>query len=172
MWKGKRIGGRSAGTGREGRGRRYCTDVPMRLGGKGLQSRDKLPGFQAHQPTPPSSSPPARESSFVTCHVSELRQPEDVTRSIIHLRYLRGQSLEAINISPNRVIELLVDVLGIQLEMRLGDARQDIEEMAVLCHELLKSTRLDLVRDAWPSYFNRSNPRGRHAFGRQVRSSQ
>ncbi len=67
------------------------------------------------------------------------RQAEDVTRSIIHLRYLRAQSLEAFNISPNRVTGLLVDALGIQSEMRLGDARQDIEEMVVLCHELLKS---------------------------------
>src|SRR5258708_7310438 len=31
-----------------------------------------MPCFQAHQPTPPSSSPPGCESSFVTCHVSKL----------------------------------------------------------------------------------------------------
>ncbi|KAF8461958.1 CHAT domain-containing protein [Russula ochroleuca] len=67
------------------------------------------------------------------------RQPEDVTHSIIYLRYLRGQSLETFNIPPNRVKGLLVDALGIQVEMKLGDVRQDIEEMAVLCHELLKS---------------------------------
>ena len=67
------------------------------------------------------------------------RRPKDVTRSIIHLRHLRGQSLEAFNIPPNRVAGLLLDALGIQVEMRLGDTRQDIEEMAVLCHELLKS---------------------------------
>ena len=71
--------------------------------------------------------------------VNVSRQPEDVTRSIIYLRYLRGQSLEAFNITTNRVAGLLVDALGIQVEMRLGDVRQDIEEMAVLCHELLKS---------------------------------
>ncbi|KAF8496718.1 CHAT domain-containing protein [Russula emetica] len=70
---------------------------------------------------------------------NDSKRPEDVTRSIIHLRYLRGQSLEAFNIPPNRVTGLLLDALEIQVEMRLGDVRQDIEEMAVLCHELLKS---------------------------------
>src|SRR5258708_8382169 len=34
-----------------------------------------VPLFQAHQPAPPSSSPPLRESSFVTCHVSKLTNP-------------------------------------------------------------------------------------------------
>jgi CHAT domain-containing protein len=70
---------------------------------------------------------------------NDSKRPEDVTRSIIHLRYLREQSLEACNIPPNRVTGLLLDALEIQVEMRLGDVRQDIEEMAVLCHELLKS---------------------------------
>jgi CHAT domain-containing protein len=70
---------------------------------------------------------------------NESRQPEDVTHAIIYLRYLRGQSLEAFNIPPNRVTGLLVEALGVQVEMELGDVRQDIEEMTVLCHELLKS---------------------------------
>lgn len=70
---------------------------------------------------------------------SDSKRPEDVTRSIIHLRYLRGQSLEAFNIPPNRVTGLLLDALEIQVEMRLADVRQDIEEMADLCRELLKS---------------------------------
>src|SRR5258708_13608537 len=33
------------------------------------------PCFQAHEWTPPSSSPPVGESSFATCHVSELSNP-------------------------------------------------------------------------------------------------
>src|SRR5258707_7525528 len=32
----------------------------------------RSPRFEAHQPAPPSSSPPVDESSFVTCHVSKL----------------------------------------------------------------------------------------------------
>src|SRR5229473_1164494 len=31
-----------------------------------------MPCFEAHQPAPPSSSPPVSESLFVTCHVSKL----------------------------------------------------------------------------------------------------
>src|SRR5260370_1143380 len=31
-----------------------------------------MPCFEAHQPTPPSSFPPASESSFVMCHASKL----------------------------------------------------------------------------------------------------
>ena len=67
------------------------------------------------------------------------RKFEDVTRSIIHLHYLRRQSLEAFHIPPSRVTGLLVAALEIQMNMKLGDEWQDIEEMAVLCHELLKS---------------------------------
>ena len=69
----------------------------------------------------------------------ESRQPEDVTRSIVNLRYLRGRSLEAFYIPPNRVAGLLMTALGIQVDTKLGDEWQDLEEMAVLCLELLKS---------------------------------
>src|SRR5216684_1131944 len=34
-----------------------------------------VPRFKAHQPAPPSSSPPASESSLVTCHASKLTNP-------------------------------------------------------------------------------------------------
>ena len=75
----------------------------------------------------------------VVHRANESRQAEDVTRSINYLRYLGGQSPEALNVPPNRITGLLVDALAIQVEMKLGDVKQDIEEMAVLCHELLKS---------------------------------
>ena len=68
----------------------------------------------------------------------EFRRPEDVTRSVIYLRYLSGQPLEAFEVRPNHVKAVLVCALGLQAEMKLGDV-QNIEEMAVLCHELLKS---------------------------------
>src|SRR5260221_26807 len=35
----------------------------------------ELPCFEAHQPAPPSSSPPVGESSLVTCHVLKLTNP-------------------------------------------------------------------------------------------------
>src|SRR5258708_1572823 len=34
-----------------------------------------MPCFKAHQPAPPSSSPPESESSFVMCHASKLTNP-------------------------------------------------------------------------------------------------
>src|SRR5216684_1380278 len=34
-----------------------------------------MPRFKAHQPAPPSSSPPASESSFAMCHASKLTNP-------------------------------------------------------------------------------------------------
>src|SRR5258707_383413 len=34
-----------------------------------------MPCFQAHEWTPPSSSPPVGESSFAMCHISELSNP-------------------------------------------------------------------------------------------------
>src|SRR5258708_10760728 len=34
-----------------------------------------VPHFQTHWPTPPSFLPPVSESSFVTCHVSKLTNP-------------------------------------------------------------------------------------------------
>src|SRR5260370_13684037 len=46
-----------------------------------------MPRFEAHQPAPPSSSPPVGESSFVTCHVSKL------TNSLLPLPPLQPVSL-------------------------------------------------------------------------------
>jgi len=42
------------------------------------------------------------------------RQPEDVKRPVIYLRYLHGQSPEAFNISPDMVKEKLVYALAVQ----------------------------------------------------------
>src|SRR5229473_1965562 len=46
-----------------------------------------VPCFRAHQPIPPSSSPPGCESSFVTCHVSRL------TNTLLPLPPLQDVSL-------------------------------------------------------------------------------
>ena len=65
--------------------------------------------------------------------------PEDVKRSIVYLRYLRGQSPEAFNISRDETKQVLVCALGLQVLLELGDVVQDIEEMAGLFLELLNS---------------------------------
>jgi len=65
--------------------------------------------------------------------------PEDVKRSVIYLRYLGEQSLEAFYITPDMVREPLVWALTLQVSMGLGDSMQDIEEMASLILELFNS---------------------------------
>jgi CHAT domain-containing protein len=72
------------------------------------------------------------------------KQPEDVKRSIIYLRYLRGQSPDAFNISRDETKQVLVCALGLQVLLELGDVAQDIEEMAGLFLEILNS-------DIWPT---------------------
>ncbi|KAI0003262.1 CHAT domain-containing protein [Russula compacta] len=52
------------------------------------------------------------------------RQPEDVKRSIIYLPFYSTSSHV---------------ITGFLVELKLGDVMSDIEEMAVLCHELLNS---------------------------------
>jgi CHAT domain-containing protein len=73
----------------------------------------------------------------------DTRQPEDVKRCITYLRYLHGQWHEDPNILPFPVTSVLVYALAIQVELKLGDAVQDIEEMAGLCDELL-NTQADI----------------------------
>ena len=64
---------------------------------------------------------------------------EDIKNSIAHLRYLQGLPLESSNISRNDIMASLIRALGIQVELELGDGTQDIEEMTVLCCELITS---------------------------------
>jgi len=73
----------------------------------------------------------------------DTRQPEDVKRCITYLRYLHGQWREDPNILPFPVTSVLVYALAIQVELELGNAVQDIEEMAGLCDELL-NTQADI----------------------------
>ena len=69
----------------------------------------------------------------------DTRQPEDVKRCVTYLRYLHGQWHQDPDILPFPVTSVLVYALAIQVEMELGDAVQDIEEMAGLCDELLNN---------------------------------
>jgi len=59
--------------------------------------------------------------------------PEDVKCSVIYFRYLHG-------LPPDLPFtRKFVDALARQVELKLGDVDQDIEEMAGLCDELLNS---------------------------------
>ena len=65
------------------------------------------------------------------------RQTEDVKYCIRYLRYLRAQWHEVPIDFPSSVTATLISAMAIQVELKLGDVAQDIEEMADLCDELL-----------------------------------
>jgi CHAT domain-containing protein len=67
------------------------------------------------------------------------KMPEDAIYAGKYLHYLRHQPLTAFGFPPHAVTTLLVDVLKFQVEFGAGNVVQNIEEIAVLCHELLTS---------------------------------
>ncbi|KAI9441138.1 hypothetical protein BJY52DRAFT_1217028 [Lactarius psammicola] len=69
----------------------------------------------------------------------ESKLPEDAIYAAKYLRHLRDQLHAALESLRHPVASLLVDVLGSQVELEAGNVLQNIEEMAVLCHELLTS---------------------------------
>src|SRR6266702_800621 len=64
-------------------------------------------------------------------------QPEDAIYAVKYLRQLRDQPHAAFGVPRYEVTALLVDVLAFQAGLEASDVVQCIEEMAVLCHELL-----------------------------------
>ncbi|KAH9171556.1 CHAT domain-containing protein [Lactarius sanguifluus] len=64
-------------------------------------------------------------------------QPGDVKYSIEYLRYLQGLPLESFDIPRHDVMKTLVQALAAQVELKTGDGTRNIEEMLVLCRELL-----------------------------------
>ena len=65
--------------------------------------------------------------------------PEDAISAAKYLRYLVHQPHAAFGIPRHAVITMLVDVLNHQIKLTDSSVVQNIEEMAVLCHELLTS---------------------------------
>jgi tetratricopeptide (TPR) repeat protein len=66
-------------------------------------------------------------------------QPEDIKSSIEYLHYLRGFPLDSFDVPRTVVTTSLIRALRTQAEMGAGNATQDINEMVVLCIELLSS---------------------------------
>ncbi|KAI9445761.1 hypothetical protein BJY52DRAFT_1228705 [Lactarius psammicola] len=71
------------------------------------------------------------------------KQPEDAIHAAKYLRHLRNQRHAAFGFSRFVVTTALVNVLALQVELEARNVVQDIEEMAVLCHELLTSDASD-----------------------------
>ncbi|KAI0297324.1 CHAT domain-containing protein [Multifurca ochricompacta] len=67
---------------------------------------------------------------------NEFEQPEDAKCAIEYLRHLRGLPLDTFEVPHEAVTTLLVEALGIQV-VREADGTRDIEEMMILCQELL-----------------------------------
>jgi len=64
-------------------------------------------------------------------------RPNDVKCCIMYLRYLRGQCRDVL---PAQYVTMsLVRAMANQVELELGDADQEIEEMTDLCDELINS---------------------------------
>ena len=78
-------------------------------------------------------------ASIILRRSQESEQPEDVQSSIIYFRYLRDhfKSIENFDISRGELATYLVVVLSHKMELSIGDAMEDIQEMTVLCRELL-----------------------------------
>ncbi|KAI9462804.1 CHAT domain-containing protein [Lactarius psammicola] len=66
-------------------------------------------------------------------------QPRDIQYSIEYLRYLRGLPLDYFDLPENVVTTSLIQALSIQVESEAWDGTQNMEEMVVLCRELLTS---------------------------------
>ncbi|KAI0292638.1 hypothetical protein B0F90DRAFT_230142 [Multifurca ochricompacta] len=66
----------------------------------------------------------------------EFKQPGDVKCAIEYLRHLRGLPLDTFEVPHEVVTSSLVHALGIQVELE-ADGTGDIEEMVMLCQELL-----------------------------------
>ncbi|KAF8257820.1 CHAT domain-containing protein [Lactarius quietus] len=69
----------------------------------------------------------------------KFKQPEDVKISIEYLRYLRGLPLYSSGVFRNLTTTSLIRALAIQVKLEAGHGRHNIEEMVVLCHDLLTS---------------------------------
>ncbi|KAI9436230.1 CHAT domain-containing protein [Lactarius indigo] len=103
-----------------------------------------------HLPSDPPSDSIVRMlfelASILLRRSQESEQPEDVQSSVIYFRYLRNhfESIEIFDIQRSEFATYLVVTLAHQVELGIGDAMQDIEEMTVLCRELLSS---DIPKD-------------------------
>ena len=74
------------------------------------------------------------------------KQPGDVICATKLLSHLREQPHKIPAIPGNKVTELLVDALDLQVRLEAGNRMQNIREMAVLSLELLETSDIDATR--------------------------
>jgi hypothetical protein len=97
----------------------------------------------------------------------EYEEPGDVMYCIKYLHYLRDQSVKALGITSNRVTASIVRALAFRVELGPGNVTQGVEEMSILCRELLSSDLSgpelnvsveDYARAVLPYLYNSWNP--------------
>jgi CHAT domain-containing protein/tetratricopeptide (TPR) repeat protein len=66
-------------------------------------------------------------------------QLDDVQCSIEYFRYLRRLPLDSLGVPRRKVTGLLTEALGLHVQLDIRDAARNMEEMLVLCRELLSS---------------------------------
>jgi len=74
-------------------------------------------------------------SLFLRLH--KLKQLGDSKHCVRYYRYLRDQSLEPSLITRDHITKVFTKALAIQVQMESIDPTRNIEEMAILCRELL-----------------------------------
>ena len=85
----------------------------------------------------------------ISYRAEKSRQPGDVKSCIMYLRYLREQGGHSnSNRFPIPITAPLIRTLMVHIELGLGDVHQDIEEMAALLDELIKSDTSMLSLDS------------------------
>jgi len=67
------------------------------------------------------------------------KQPSDAQHCVEYFRFLESQSPEAFGLSSDDVKVCLLDALGSQVKLGIGDATRNIDEMMVRCRDLLAS---------------------------------
>ena len=69
------------------------------------------------------------------------KQPEDAIHAAKYLRHLRGQPQAdgSLGVSRHAITTSLIDVLAYHVQLGIGNVMEHIEEMGVLCRELLSS---------------------------------
>jgi len=68
----------------------------------------------------------------------KLKRLDDSKHCVGYFRYLRDQSLETTRVTRNRITTAFTRALANQVQMGSMDPTQNIEEMAILCWELLR----------------------------------
>jgi len=73
----------------------------------------------------------------------KLKRPGDSKDCLRYFRYLRDQSLETSDITKDRITTAFTGALANEVQMESIDPTRNIEEMAILCRELLRSDASD-----------------------------